>query len=137
MRLAISHCPASPELQKIKKAANILKRTHPAVPALRNPEERERAYKMIEEEYVNGQFLIDNLGASRYIYLIIAATLLVVRRKIIEDMQIKSATGYMLLDNILTAQYNTYKLQRVLGDVAIHLESEFFQGGSLGATLKE
>ena len=131
MRDAISHPLETPELQKVKKAADVLKVTHPAVLALQDPQNRERAYRMIEEDYVSGQFLIDNLGARRYIEPVIAATLLVIRQKMIEDLQIDSATGYIPMDNALTAQYNAFKLQRILGDLAIHLERGLFQVDSV------
>ena len=86
---------------------------------------------------LKGQFLIDNSGASRYIEPKIAMTLLVLRQKIIDDMQIESAQGCTLMDNELTAKYNTFKLQRMRGDFAIRVEMELFRGDSLSDILKE
>jgi len=104
---------------------------------LRNAEDWERAYEVTEDECLKGQFLIDNLGASRYIEPKIAMTLLVLRQKMIYDMQVESAQGCTLMDNALTAQYNTFKLQRMLGDFTIRVEMELFRGDSLSAILKE
>ena len=104
---------------------------------MRNAEYWERAYEVTEDECLKGQFLIDNLGASRYIDPQIAMTRLVLRQKMIYDMQIESAQGCTLMNNALTAQYGTFKLQRMLGDFAISVEMELFRGDSLSAILKE
>ena len=58
-------------------------------------------------------------------------TLLVLRQKMIQDMQLDSATEYLLMDNALTANYNSIKLQRMLGDLAIRVERELFQDEKL------
>jgi hypothetical protein len=118
LRLAISHPSAIAWASEDHEGGKLLKRTHPELPALRNAGDWERAYEVTEDECLKGQFLIDNLGASRYIEPKIAMTLLVLRQKMIYDMQIESAQGCTLMDNALTAQYNTFKLQRMLGDFA-------------------
>ena len=60
IRLEISHPPALPERQRIEIAANVLNRSFPELTALASQEDRELAYELIEEDYVSGQFLIDN-----------------------------------------------------------------------------
>ena len=104
---------------------------------MRNAEYWERAYEVTEDGCLKGQFLIDNSGASRYIEPKIAMTLLVLRQKMIYDMQVESAQGCTLMDNALTAQYNTFKVQKMLGYFAIRVEMELFRSDSLSAILKE
>jgi len=55
----------------------------------------------------------------------------------IYDMQVESAQGCTLMDNALTAQYNTFKVQKMLGYFAIRVEMELFRSDSLSAILKE
>jgi len=49
----------------------------------------------------------------------------------IEDMQLKTVAGFMLMDAALMAHYNSNKAQRMLGDLMIHVERELFHDDSL------
>lgn len=131
VRAAISQPPNVPARQRIKNHANVLKRTFPEISNLRTQDDFERAYVSIEDDYVSGQFLIDTLGADRYVEPKMAMTILMLRRRMIEDMQLNTVAQFMLMDAALTAHYNSIKAQRMLGDIAIHVERELFHGDPL------
>jgi len=104
---------------------------------LRTQEDWERAYELVDDDYRSGQFLIDSLGAGRYIEPKIAMTVLMLRQKMAEEMEIESAVEFMLMDSALTAYYNFITSQRMLGDLVTQVERELFQGETLSVTLKE
>lgn len=137
VRLAISHPPNSPELRRIKNAAYALKRSYPELSALRAQKDWERAYELVDDDYRSGQFLLHSLGAERYIEPKISMTLMMLRQKFIEDMQIESTAEFMLMDGALTAHYNSIKFQRMLGDLATQVERELFHGDTLSVKLKD
>ena len=134
--LAMSEPPSLPERLNIKKNANVLKRTFPEFTKLKTQGDWERAYELAEDSFLSGQFLINNLGADRYVEPNIAVTLIVLRQKLIQDMQLDSAAEYMMMDVALTANYNFIKAQRMFGDLAVLIEKELFQEDSLSLNLK-
>ena len=131
VRVAISDPPNKLARQRIKDHANVLKRTFPEISKLRTQDDWERAYVSIEDDYVSGQFLIETLGAQRYVEPRIAMTILMMRRRMIEDMQLKTISEFMLMDAALAANYNSIKAQRMLGDIAIHVDRELFHDDPL------
>ena len=137
VRLAISQPPALPERRRIKEAADVLKRSYPELSALQTQEDWERATELLHEDYRSGQFLLDTLGADRYVETRISMTILLIRKKMIEDLQIESAAEFMLMDAALMANYNGIKLQRMFGDLATQVERELFHDDSLSVNLKE
>ena len=137
VRLAISQPPTLPERRRIKTGAYVLKRAYPELSALRTQEDRERAFELVDEDYHSGQFLIDSLGADRYIEPKISMTLLMLRQKMIEDMQIESAAEFMLMDSAFMAHYNSIKLQRMFGDLATQVERELFHDDLLSVSLNK
>ncbi|MCH8297984.1 MAG: hypothetical protein IH873_07950 [Chloroflexi bacterium] len=137
VRLAISQPPALPERRRIKDTADVLKRSYPELSALRIQEDWERATELLQEDYRSGQFLLDTLGADRYVETRISMTILLIRKTMIEDMQIESAAEFMLMDSALMANYNTIKMQRMFGDLVTQVERELFHDESMSINLKE
>ena len=137
VRLAISQPPALPERRRIKDAADVLKRTYPELSALRIQGDWERVSELLDEDYRSGQFLIDNLGADRYVEPKIAMTILLIRNKMIEDMQLESAAEFMLMDGALMAHFNSIRLQRMFGDLVTQVERELFHDDSMSVKLKK
>ena len=137
VRLAISQPPALRERRRIQDAADVLKRSYPELSALQIQEDWERATELLDEDYRSGQFLLDTLGADRYVETKISMTILLIRKKMIEDLQIESAAEFMLMDAALMAYYNGIKLQRMFGDLATQVERELFHDDSLSVNLKD
>ena len=59
------------------------------------------------------------------------------RKKMIEDMQIESVAEFMLMDGALMAHFNSIKLQRMFGDLVTQVERELFHDESMSVNLKK
>src|SRR3954452_4326947 len=74
----------------------------------------------------SGQFLIDRLGAERYLDPELAAALLILRRKLIDEYGAESAADVMLIDVAVIGYYQTLRINGWVGNLAAQVESEFF-----------
>ncbi len=124
------------ERRKVIRGASTLQRTHSAWSAIKTQEDWERAYELAERDYRSGAFLIEQLGAERYVEPSVVIAIQVIRENLIEDLDIRNAAEFMIMDMALIAYYNTLKAQRMLGDLAIQIERELFRGESLSANMK-
>lgn len=114
-----------------------MRRTHSGWSEITSREDWERVYDLAEEDYYNGDFLIEQLGGQRYLEPSVALAILVLREGLIEQLEIRSAFEYMMMDMALIAYYNTLRAQRMLGDLATQIERELFQGDSLSVNLSK
>ena len=65
VRLAISQVPNLAGRRRIKDGADVIKRSFPEISGLRTTEDWERAYVVVEDDYLSGKHLIENLDAHR------------------------------------------------------------------------
>ena len=137
LREFLSEPPSVPELRKVGKGASTIQRTHSAWSAIKTRDDWERAYQLAEEDYRSGEFLIQQLGAERYLEPSVVVVLQVLRDSLIEDLDLQSAAEFMILDMALIAYYNAIKGQRMLGDLATQTERELFRGESLAVNLRD
>lgn len=84
-------------------------------------------------DYRNGRFFIERLGGSRHLDPELMAVLWGVRQQLI-DQGGKTAAEHLLADVAVTAYYNSLRIQRWIGDLAIAIESEFF--GQTGPSVR-
>jgi hypothetical protein len=84
----------------------------------------------------SGTFLIERLGAQRYLDPEMAATLLALRRTLLADLGRATTADVMLVDMALLGYYNAFRIQGWIGDLALHIESAFFGQGSLKAKFR-
>ena len=89
-----------------------------------------------EADLASGQFLIDRLGAERYLDPPLMAALLVLRRGLIDEHGATTAAELMLIDSTLLAFYHTLRITGWIGNVASKVEFEFFRTDSPTAKLK-
>jgi hypothetical protein len=87
------------------------------------------------EQYRSGYFLIERLGAERALDPSLMATIWGLRQGIVEDEGLESAAEMMLLDLAVLSYYNALRIQQWIGDLAIHVEHEWFGLGSPTANL--
>jgi hypothetical protein len=73
----------------------------------------------------SGRFLIEQLGAARYLEPKLMAVLLGLRRGLVGSDG-GSAAEAMLADVALLSYYNTLRIQQWIGDLAASIEHEFF-----------
>jgi hypothetical protein len=78
-----------------------------------------------QEQYASGRFLLERLGAERYLDPKLMATLLFLRQQLIVEWGITTAE-MMLLDHALLGYYNALRVQGWIGDLSLHIEDEFF-----------
>jgi hypothetical protein len=84
------------------------------------------------DDIESGQFLIDRLGAERYLDPEMAAALLVLRRSLIDEYGAESAADIMLIDVAVISYFHTLRINGWVGNLAAEVESEFFGKQGLG-----
>jgi len=82
-----------------------------------------------------GQFLIDRLGAERYLDPELMAALLVLRRRLIDEYGAESAADMMLIDVAVMSYYHTLRINGWIGNLAGQIESEFFGTDGMSVTV--
>ena len=85
----------------------------------------------------SGGFLIERLGAERYLDPVLMATLVALRRRLIDDHDAETAAEIMLIDSAVLSFYHTIRINGWIGDVASKVEFEFFRSDSPTAKLKD
>jgi hypothetical protein len=85
-------------------------------------------------DYQSGQFLIERLGAERFLDPSLMATLLVLRQELLHGLQAHSAHEYMLVDMALLSYHHLLRFNGWIGNVALLIEHEFFAQESPSAT---
>jgi hypothetical protein len=84
------------------------------------------------DDIESGQFLIDRLGAERYLDPELAAALLVLRRSLIDEYGAESAADIMLIDVSVISYFHTLRINGWIGNLAAEMESELFGTQGLG-----
>jgi hypothetical protein len=79
-----------------------------------------------QEQYESGQFLLERLGAARYLEPRLMATILALRQRLIAESGITTAAEAMLVDLAVLNYYHAFRVQGWIGDLALHLEHQFF-----------
>jgi hypothetical protein len=100
-------------------------------------EEWQAAVVQADEDYDSGQFLLDRLGAQRYLDPPLAAVLLTLRRRLVEEHGAETAAELMMVDMAVLSYYHTFRVSGWIGDFSQWLESEFFRKGGLTIRLHE
>jgi hypothetical protein len=82
-----------------------------------------------------GGFLIDRLGAERYLDPELMAVLLVLRRRLVDEYGADSAADLMLIDVAVISYYHTLRINGWIGNFAAMLEGDFFGTDGLGVVV--
>jgi hypothetical protein len=106
-------------------------------PQLNSPEEWEATVKKALEDYRSGRALMDQLGADRLIDAPTAGMLLAIRRGLIEETNATSASELVLIDMAVLAYANAMRLQSMIGNTALLIETEMFGQPTLRAKWKK
>lgn len=78
------------------------------------------------DEYHSGRFFLEQLGAERFIEPRLFATLWMLRNSLIEDIEPRTVAEVMLIDMMMIGYANTLRTQGWVGNLALQIESEFF-----------
>jgi len=100
-------------------------------------EEWNAAVIQADDDYDSGQFLLDRLGAERYLDPPLMAVLLTLRRRLVKEHGAETAAELMMVDTVVLAYYHQMRVTGWIGDFAQWLESEFFRRGSLAVRTHE
>jgi hypothetical protein len=87
-------------------------------------------------DYDSGDFLIERLGAERYLDPTLMAVLLVLRRRLIDEHRASTAAELMMVDVVVLSYYHTLRINGWIGDLSQWLESEFFRKEGLAVTVQ-
>jgi hypothetical protein len=88
------------------------------------------------EDLETGGFLIDRLGAERYLDPELMAALLVLRRRLVDEYSAESASDIMLIDVAVLSYYHTLRINGWVGNLATEIESEVFGTEGMSVTVE-
>jgi hypothetical protein len=91
----------------------------------RGPDQRERHVEQVLTQFESGAFLLDRLGAEGIIDQDLAVVLLRFRRRLIEGYG-DGPAALMLVDRAVAAYQDFIRVTGWVGNLAIHIEHEFF-----------
>jgi hypothetical protein len=78
------------------------------------------------QRYHSGRFLIERLGAERFLEPQLMAILWQLRQTLVEEYRAETPTATMLIDLAVMSYYNALRVQGWIGDLALYIEHEFF-----------
>jgi hypothetical protein len=78
------------------------------------------------DDYRSGRSLMEHLGADRLIDPALTGMLLAIRRGLIEEIHSPSMADFVLIDTAVIAFANAMRLQSIVGNTALIIESELF-----------
>jgi hypothetical protein len=85
-----------------------------------------KACEEARQSYHSGRFLIERLGAERFLEPQLMAILWQLRQTLMEEYAAETPTATMLIDLAVMSYYNALRVQGWIGDLALYIEHEFF-----------
>jgi hypothetical protein len=104
---------------------------------IQTPEEWQAACDDARKRYQSGRFIIERLGAERFLDPQLMATLWQLRQGLLEEYGAESPAMMMVIDAVIMSYYNLLKIQAWTGDLALSIEQELFGEESLRLKLRQ
>jgi hypothetical protein len=123
--------------QQLRRNARANYRAMEGARGVRSNKDWTRVYKESREEYESGRFLLDRLGAERLLDPKLIATLLSLRQRLIVEWRLTTAADTMLVDMAVLHYYHALRVQGWTGDLALHIERQFFGQDAFAAEGQE
>jgi hypothetical protein len=101
-----------------------------------SPEEWQAACDDASKWYQSGRFLIERLGAERFLDPQLMATLWQLRQGLLEEYGTESPAMMMVIDAVIMSYYNLLRIQAWTADVALSIEHECFAEEALRVKLE-
>ena len=101
--------------------------------SIRSEEDWIRVSEESRKQYESGGFLLDRMGAERFLDPKLIATLMWLRQRIMDESGITTAAETMLLDLALLHYCHTLRVEGWIGNLALHIERQFFGSGAFAA----
>jgi hypothetical protein len=117
---------ARPPAQQLRWTARATHRAMEGWPRVASEQDWLRIIEESREAYESGGFLLERLGAERYLDPKLMATILSLRQRLLDELAITSAAETMLVDLALLSYYHALRVQGWTGDLASRIEHEFF-----------
>jgi hypothetical protein len=95
-------------------------------PRIDNPTDWDAIASKSLDDYRSGRSLMDHLGAARLLDPATTGLLLGIRRGLIEETSATSFAEFVLIDMAVIAFANAMRVQSIIGNTALILESELF-----------
>ena len=105
-------------------------------PRLQSPDDWEATVTKAADDYRSGLALIDQLGAFGLLDPALVGMLLAIRRGLIEETNAASTDELVPIDMAVVAYANAMRLQSMIGNTALIIESEMFGQPTLRAKCK-
>jgi hypothetical protein len=102
---------------------------------VRTVEEWQTTCEDARKRYQSGRFLIERLGAERFLDPQLMATLWQLRQGLIEEYGTASPATTMVIDLAVMSYYNALRVEGWVGDLALVIEHELFAEDSLRVKL--
>jgi hypothetical protein len=104
---------------------------------VRTPEEWQAACEDARQRYQSGRFLLERLGAERFLDPQLMGTLWRLRQDLLEEYGTASPAMTMVIDLAVMSYYNALRIQGWIGDLALAIEQELFAEESLKVKLRQ
>jgi hypothetical protein len=122
--------------EQLRRNARAVMRAMQGWDQVRSPEAWQEVCEEAQRRYQSGQFLLERLGAERFLDPQLMATLWHVRQSLIAQSGTASAS-LMRIDLAVMSYYNAVRIQGWIGDLALWTEHEAFGQGPLRAKLRD
>jgi hypothetical protein len=119
--------------QRLLQDAQACYRAMSFSPQLDTPEAWEKTVAKSLQDYRSGRALMDQLGADKLLAPPTAGILLAIRRSLIEETGVETASEMLLIDLAVIAHANAMRIQTMIGNIALIIESEMFGQQSMRA----
>jgi len=117
---------ARPPAQQLRWNARATHRAMEGWQRVKSQEDWERINEESRQQYESGAFLLERLGADRYLDPTLMATIMGLRQRLIAESAITTAAETMLVDLAVLSYYQTLRVQGWSGDLAVRIEHDFF-----------
>jgi hypothetical protein len=104
---------------------------------IRTEAEWQAACEDARRRYQSGRFLLERLGAERFLDPQLQATLWQLRQGLVEEYGAASPALTMVIDLAVMSYCNALRVQGWIGNLALTVEQELFGGGSLTVKLRQ
>jgi len=122
---------------QLRKDARAVMRAMEGWGRIRSPEEWQAACEDASKRYQSGRFLIERLGAERFLAPEVMAILWQLRQGLMEEYRTDSPAMTMVIDLEVMSYYNALRIQGWIGDLALVIEQELFAEDALKVKLRQ
>src|SRR6266511_2257961 len=121
----------------LRKNARAVMRATEGWGHIRSVEEWQAECEDARKRYQSGRFLIEGLGAERFLDPQLMATLWQLRQGLVEEYGTASPAMTMIIDLAVMSYANALRIQGWIGDLALVIEGDLFGETPLKVTLRQ